>query len=61
MRSHQSDRDSAIYEALKRGPSFPDLVQDILLRDVLVSEAKKLIAPAKEPHLERSKEATGSL
>ncbi|KAI9773369.1 MAG: hypothetical protein M1840_007584 [Geoglossum simile] len=48
-RSHQSDRDSAIYEALKRGPSFPGLVQDTLPRDTLVSEAKMLIAPAKEP------------
>ncbi|KAI9781738.1 MAG: hypothetical protein M1839_005731 [Geoglossum umbratile] len=48
-RSHQSDRDSAICEALKRGPLFPELVQDILPRDVLVSEVKKLIAPAKKP------------
>ncbi|KAI9765466.1 MAG: hypothetical protein M1839_005497 [Geoglossum umbratile] len=47
-RSHQSDRDSAIYEALKRGPSFSELVQDTLPRDALVSEAKKLITPAKK-------------
>ncbi|KAI9764022.1 MAG: hypothetical protein M1839_006053 [Geoglossum umbratile] len=48
-RSHQSDRESAIYEALKRGPSFSELVRDPLPRDALVSEAKKLITPEKEP------------
>ncbi|KAI9782085.1 MAG: hypothetical protein M1839_005431 [Geoglossum umbratile] len=47
--SHQSDRDSAIYETLKRGPSFPELVQDTLPRDALASEARELITPEKEP------------
>ncbi|KAI9761804.1 MAG: hypothetical protein M1840_001684 [Geoglossum simile] len=47
--SHQSDRDSAIYETLKRGPLFPELVQDTLPRDALASESRELITPEKEP------------
>ncbi|KAI9771991.1 MAG: hypothetical protein M1840_001279 [Geoglossum simile] len=47
--SHQSDRDSAIYETLKRGPSFSELVQDTLPRDALASKARELITPEKEP------------
>ncbi|KAH0548002.1 hypothetical protein GP486_008256, partial [Trichoglossum hirsutum] len=48
-RSHQSDRDSAIYETLKRGSSFSEPIRNTLPCDSLVSEAKKLVTPAEEP------------
>ncbi|KAI9779927.1 MAG: hypothetical protein M1839_007083 [Geoglossum umbratile] len=49
IRSHQSDRESAIYETLEKGPSFSEPVRNTLPRDALTSEVKKLITPTEEP------------
>ena len=47
---HKSRRDATIYETLKRGPIFSELIEDALPRDALVSKVGKLIAPAKESY-----------
>ena len=43
--SHESKRDSAIYETLKKGPIFLDTLHNPILREAIVSEVRKIIAP----------------
>ena len=43
--SHESERDSAIYETLKRGPIFSDTLDDPIPREANVDEVRKIITP----------------
>jgi ABC-type methionine transport system ATPase subunit len=46
--SHESKRDSAIYETLKKGLMFSDTLDNPILRETNVDEVRKIIAPTKQ-------------
>jgi hypothetical protein len=47
-RSRESKRDSTICETLKRGPIFPDTLDDPILREAIIDKVKKIIAPTEK-------------
>ena len=48
---HESARESAIYDKLKKGPVFVDAIEDAIPRTPLVDQIKKLITPTRKPRL----------
>jgi hypothetical protein len=50
-RWHESTRESAIYDRLKKGPVFKRAVEHTILREALVENIRQLIIPAEEDGL----------
>jgi len=46
--SHESKRDSAIYETLIKGPTFSDVLDNPIARRAIVDEVRKIIAPTEQ-------------
>ena len=50
-RVHESARESAIYDKLKKGPVFEEAIEHTIPRKPLVEEIRQLITPAEESRL----------
>ena len=46
--SHESERDSAIYETLIKGPTFSDVLNNPIARGAIVNEVRKIITPTEQ-------------
>ena len=48
---HESARESAIYDQLKKGPVFQEAIEDIIPREPLVEKIKQITTPAEKSRL----------